>query len=113
MKRTARVCLKQLVCDALGGGGPDGMRLISKACFFFFCCYPVCCVSTVDSAETGPGEGVPAREKQDDKECFTSIVFSFVLLKSVSKHLQNQLRCNKCNIKFCLTKIFKHQFILC
>lgn len=28
------MCLKQLVCDALGGGGPDGMRLISKACFF-------------------------------------------------------------------------------
>lgn len=30
--------------------------------------YPVCCSSTGHSAETGPAEGVPAREKQGEGE---------------------------------------------
>lgn len=62
-----------------GGGGTDGMGLMSKACFCFFwsgpC--PVWCISAVDAAETGPSEGVPGRGKQDDRGLFTSNVFVF------------------------------------
>lgn len=56
-----------------GGGGRGNRR--NKALFFFFTSLLFqFVVSAVDAAETGPSEGVPAREKQDDKDCFTSVV---------------------------------------
>lgn len=47
-----QACWKLLGCKALGGG-----------VFFFLCGDPTVYISTVDSAETGPSEGVPMGEK--------------------------------------------------